>query len=52
MSKESNDKESMICLTPKASQSFFVYRIQSKKHFFTEKEVFLGKEGVEDWTKN
>ena len=26
----------MICLTPKPSQSFFVYRIQSKENFFTE----------------
>ena len=34
-----NDKESMICLTPKQIQSFFVYRIQSKKTLFTEKEL-------------
>ena len=34
-----NDKESMICLTPKPSQSFFVYRIQSKEKIFTENTV-------------
>ena len=33
-----NDKKSMICFTPKLSQSFFVYRIQSNEIFFTEKE--------------
>ena len=27
----------MICLMPKPSQSFFVYRIQSKEKGFTEK---------------
>ena len=33
----------MICLTPKLSQSFFVYCIQSKENFFTEKELFKEK---------
>ena len=28
MSEKRNDKESMICLTPKPSKTFFVYRIQ------------------------
>ena len=31
VSKQRNDKESMTCLTPKPSQSFFAYRIQSKQ---------------------
>ena len=47
MRQERNDKESMICLTPKPSQSFFVYRIQSKDFFFTEKELFKEKG---EWT--
>ena len=38
-----NDKESMICLTPKPSQSFFVYHIQRKEKKFTEKELFMEK---------
>ena len=33
----------MICLTLKPSQSFFVYRIQSKEKNFTEKEIFKEK---------
>ena len=33
MGKKRNDKESMIFLTPKPSQTFFVYRIQSKEFF-------------------
>ena len=41
--KERNDKESMICLTPEPSQSFFVYRKQSKEKKFTEKELFKEK---------
>ena len=32
--KKINDKESMICLMSKPSQSFFVYRIQRKDRFF------------------
>ena len=47
MSKNRNDKESMICLTPKPSQSFFFYCVQSKERFFflffTEKELFKEK---------
>ena len=43
MNKKS-DKESMICLTPKPSQSFFVYRLQSKKNFLVKKS-FLRKRG-------
>ena len=38
-----NDQESIICLTSKPSQSFFVYRIQSKEKIFTEKELFNEK---------
>ena len=34
----------MICLMPKPSQSFFVYRIQSKEKDFTGKE-FLQEKG-------
>ena len=33
--KKRNDKESMFCLTWKPSQSFFVYRIQSKESFLS-----------------
>ena len=33
----------MLCLTPKPNQSFFVYRIQSKEFFFSEKELFKEK---------
>ena len=39
VSKKRNDKETMICLTPKLSQNFFVYHIQSKEKNFTEKEI-------------
>ena len=46
VSKKRNDKESMIYLTPKPKQSFFVYRIQSKEIFLAEK-VYVG-----DWTNN
>ena len=35
-----------------ASQSFFVYRIQSKDIFFYRKTAFEGKWGVEVWIKN
>ena len=35
--QERNDKESMICLTPKPRQSFFVYCIQSKENFKKKK---------------
>ena len=34
----------MICLTPKPSHSFFVYRIQSKKKIY-RKELFKKKVG-------
>ena len=51
--QEKNDKESMICLTVKPSQSFFVYFIQSKENIFTEKELLNEKVWmVENWTKN
>ena len=40
MSKKRKDKESKICLTLKPSQSFFVYRTQSKENLFTEKRIF------------
>ena len=33
----------MICLTLKPSQTFFVYRVQSKEKDFIEKELFKGK---------
>ena len=33
----------MICLMLKPSQSFFVYCIQSKEKFLTEKKVFKEK---------
>ena len=33
----------MICLMPKPSQSFFVYRIQSKEKIVTEKDIFKEK---------
>ena len=46
--QEKNDKESMICLTPKPSQSFFVYHIQSKGIFFYRKRVFLRKRESEE----
>ena len=42
-----NDKESMICLTPKPRQSFFVYSIKNKEKILTEKELFKVKWGVE-----
>ena len=42
MNKKRNDKESMICLTLKPSQTFFVYRIQSKEKNLT-KELFKKK---------
>ena len=51
MSKKRNDKESMICLTPKPTYSFF-YRKQSKQKDFTEKDFFKKKGGVDNWTKN
>ena len=44
-----NDKESMLVLTSKPTQIFFVYCIQSKDNFFffffffTEKELFKRK---------
>ena len=34
MSKKRKDKESMICLTPKINQRFFVYCIQIKEKLF------------------
>ena len=43
MSKKRNDKESMICLTPKQIQSFFVHHIQSKEKILTEKQLFEEK---------
>ena len=46
MSKNRNDKESMICLTPKLSQSFYYYSIQNKVCcFFLQKKSFLRKVG-------
>ena len=44
VSKKRNDKEYMICLTPKTSQSFFVYRTKSKEKKL-QKNSFLRKRG-------
>ena len=54
VSKKRNDKESMICLTLKPSQSFFVYCIESKEKKFTENELFKEKWvwRIEKKTKN
>ena len=49
--KKRNDKESMICLTPKTSQSSSVYIYKAKKISFDRKWAFLGKGGVEDQKK-
>ena len=43
MSKKRNDKESMICLTPKPNQSFFVCRTHSKEKKFLRNRNFLRK---------
>ena len=40
VNKKRNDKESIIYLTPKPSQNFFVYHIQSKENFFYQKRAF------------
>ena len=45
MSKKTNAKESMNCLTPKPSQNFFVNCIQGKENIFPEKELFKEKWG-------
>ena len=37
---ERNDKESMICLTSKPSQSFFVYHIEKQRKIFLKKKGF------------
>ena len=52
MCEQKKKKKSMIHLTLKRSQSFFVYCIQSKK-YFTEKGLFKekGKEGFKKKTK-
>ena len=42
MSKKRNNKEFMICLTLKPSQSFLVYKAK-KKYFFYRKSTFLRK---------
>ena len=42
MSKKRNDKESMICLTLKPSQSLFAYHTHTKKKNLIKKS-FLGK---------
>ena len=39
-----NDKESMICLMPKPNKNFFIYCIESKENFLTEKELLKEKE--------
>ena len=46
MSTKTSDNESMISLTPKPSQSFFVDRIRWKETIFTEKKnCFLWENG-------
>ena len=45
MNKKRSDKESMICLTPKPNQSFFVYRIQNKKENFHRKRALKKRWG-------
>ena len=54
MSKKRNDKESMICLTPKLSQSLFVYCIQRQRKgfFFYRKRASYEKGKVKEWAKN
>ena len=42
MRKKRNDKEIIICLTPKPSQNFFVYLMLSKE-VFSEKELLKEK---------
>ena len=37
VSKKRNDKESMISLTPKPNQNFFVNCIQSKEFFYSKR---------------
>ena len=46
--QERNDKEFMICLTPKPSQRFLVYCIQIKENIYTEKELLKENGGVKD----
>ena len=48
--QEKNDKGSVICLTPKPSQTFFVYSIQSKENIYWIR-AFYEKRGVVDLTK-
>ena len=54
MSKKRNNKESLICLIPKLSQTFFVDRIQSKEKFFFffTKEELLKERGNGGLNKN
>ena len=44
-SKKRNKKESMICLTAKSSQNFFVHGIQSKEIFFLQKKGLFKEKG-------
>ena len=41
--KKKNDKESIICLTPKLSQNLFFYRIRSKENSLQKKSFFKEK---------
>ena len=43
--KKRNDKESMICFTPKLTSKFFVYRIQTIKNI-QKMGIFKKKVGV------
>ena len=52
--QERNNRKSIICLMPKPSQFFFVYRIQNKESFFCfflQKKSFLRKSGSEGLNK-
>ena len=57
MSKKRNHKKSIICLTPKPGQSFFVYRIEKQRKiffffFFLQKtSFFMRKSGVQGLNK-
>ena len=48
MSKKRKDRESMVHLTPKPSQSFFAYRTQTKGNLIFLLKTVLFKE-KEEW---
>ena len=51
VSQKRNDQETLICLTPKPIQSFFVYGIQSKYFLFLLQKSFLRERGSEGLNK-